>query len=79
MGTNLKYYVKEGANFNDITPIRSTTSAGDVTFAKLGTGDATITVTDTAHGAVANDFVTYSGAASLGVILLLLCLIKNIK
>ena len=33
MGTNLKYYVKEGANFNDITPIRSTTSAGDVTFA----------------------------------------------
>ena len=33
---------------------------------QLGTGDATITVTDTAHGAVANDFVTYSGAASLG-------------
>ena len=66
MGTNLKYYVKEGDNFNDITPIRLTTSAGDVTFAKVGNGDATITVSDTAHGAVANDFVTFSGAVSLG-------------
>jgi hypothetical protein len=66
MGTNLKYYVKEGDNFNDITPIRLTTSAGDVTFAKVGNGDATITVSDTSHGAVANDFVTFSGAVSLG-------------
>jgi len=65
LGTNLKYYVKEGSNFDDITPIRSTTAAGDVTFS-ASNGDATITVTDTAHGAVANDFVTYSGAASLG-------------
>ena len=65
LGTNLKYYVKEGSNFDDITPIRSTTAAGDVTFSAVD-GDATITVSDTAHGAVANDFVTYSGAASLG-------------
>jgi hypothetical protein len=65
LGTNLKYYVKEGSNFDDITPIRSTTAAGDVTFS-ASNGDATITVTDTAHGAVANDFVTYSGAVSLG-------------
>jgi len=65
LGTNLKYYVKEGSNFDDITPIRSTTAAGDVTFS-ASNGDATITVTDTAHGAVANDFVTYSSAVSLG-------------
>src|SRR5210317_305565 len=65
MGTNLKYYVKEGDSFNDVTPIRSTTSAGDVTFSAVD-GDATITVADTAHGAVANDFVTFSGAVSLG-------------
>ena len=65
LGTTFKYYVEEGANFNDITPIRSTTSAGDVTFS-ASNGDATITVTDTAHGAVQNDFVTFSGAASLG-------------
>ena len=66
LGTTFKYYVEEGNSFNDITPIRLTTSAGDVTFAKVGTGDATITVADTAHGAVQNDFVTFSGAATLG-------------
>jgi len=65
LGTNLKYYVKEGDNFYDITPIRSTTGAGDVTFS-ASNGDATITVSDTGHGAVANDFVTFSGAVSLG-------------
>ena len=66
VGTTWKYYIKEGDNFYDITPLRVTTSAGDVTFAKVANGDATITVTDTSHGAVANDFVTFSGAASLG-------------
>ena len=66
LGTTWKYYVKQGDSYNDITPIRLTTSAGDVTFAKVANGDATITVTDTSHGAVANDFVTFSGAASLG-------------
>ena len=66
LGTHLKYYIELGSAFNDITPIRATTSAGDVTFAKVDNDDATITVTDTAHGAVQNDFVTFSGAVSLG-------------
>ena len=65
LGATWKYYILEGANFYDITPIRSTTSAGDVTFSATN-GDATITVADTAHGAVQNDFVTFSGAATLG-------------
>jgi hypothetical protein len=65
LGTTWKYYIEEGSTFNDITPIRFTTSAGDVTFSAVD-GDATITVADTAHGAVANDFVTFSGAVSLG-------------
>ena len=65
VGTNLKYYIEKGGAYNDITPIRATTAAGDVTFAAVN-GDATITVTDTSHGAVVNDFVTFSGAASLG-------------
>ncbi len=65
LGSHLKYYIESGGNFNDITPIRSTTSAGDVTFSATN-GDATITVADTAHGAVQNDFVTFSGASSLG-------------
>ena len=65
VGTHLKYYIEEGGAFNDITPIRETTSAGDVTFAATN-GSTTITVIDTGHGAVENDFVTFSGAASLG-------------
>jgi len=65
MGTTWKYYVLQGDEFNDITPLRTTTSAGDVTFS-ASNGDATLTVTDTSHGAVVNDFVTFSGAATLG-------------
>jgi len=65
IGTNLKYYIADGGQYNDITPIRNTTSAGDVTFAATD-GSSVITVTDAAHGAVLNDFVTFSGAASLG-------------
>lgn len=65
LGTTLKYYVNEGDEYYDVTPIRETTAAGDVTFAAVN-GDATLTVSDTGHGAQQNDFVTYSGAASLG-------------
>lgn len=65
IGTTFKYYIESGEAYNDITPIRSTTSAGDVTFS-ASNGSSTITVTDTAHGAETNDFVTFSGASSLG-------------
>ena len=65
LGTNDKYYIEEGQGYYDITPIRETTSAGDVTFA-ASDGSSTITVTDTNHGAVEGDFVTFSGAVSLG-------------
>jgi hypothetical protein len=65
LGTNDKYYIEEGQGYYDITPIRETTSAGDVTFA-ASDGSSTITVTDTNHGAVVGDFVTFSGAVSLG-------------
>ena len=67
VGTNLKYYLQNssGGSFNDITPIRTTTTAGAVTFAATN-GLALITVTSAGHGAQANDFVTFSGAVSLG-------------
>tara|TARA_Y100000401_G_C8324467_1_gene227309 strand:- start:2013 stop:3890 length:1878 start_codon:yes stop_codon:yes gene_type:complete len=65
LGTNLKYYIEEGGGYNDITPIRATTAAGDVTFAATN-GSSTLTVTDNSHGAIVNDFVTFSGAATLG-------------
>jgi len=65
VGTHLKFYLEQGGGYNDITPIRETTAAGDVTFAATN-GDATLTVTDVGHGARQNDFVTFSGAVSLG-------------
>lgn len=65
VGTHLKYYVNIGGVFNDITPIRETTAAGAVTFA-ASNGSAVITATDTLHGCVTGDFVTFSGALSLG-------------
>ena len=64
LGTHLKYYINEGNNFNDITPIRATTTDG-ITFSATD-GSSTITATDSSHGAVQNDFVTISGAVSLG-------------
>jgi len=131
VGTHLKYYINEGGGYNDITPIRLTTTAGDVTFsasantlsANVAIGDpsipltsssgfpdtgvikinseiiryaalsgnnliglergfdgtteaahsssdavtcSTIQVADNSHGCEVNDFVTISGAASLG-------------
>ena len=131
VGTNLKYYINEGGSYNDITPIRLTSGAGDATFAtgvdtidgaidavaisilldsvtgfpasgriKIGSEEmtyasidtntligivrgvngtaaaahadgaaifcATITVTENAHEALENDFVTFTDAASLG-------------
>jgi len=65
IGTHLKFYVWQGNSTNDITPLRGTTAAGDVTFAATD-GSTTITVSDTSHGAALGDYVTFSGAASLG-------------
>ena len=65
VGTHLKHYLVRGTSLFDITPIRDTTAAGDVTFS-VTTGSTTLTVSDTGHGALLNDFVTFSGAVSLG-------------
>ena len=64
VGTNLKYFLKQGDNFNDITPIRKT-STNSITFAATN-GSSTITVTDSSHGAETGDFVTFAQAVSLG-------------
>ena len=64
LGTTFKYYVNAGSDYFDVTPIRATTTNG-IVFAATN-GSATITATDDAHGAVVNDFVTFSGAVSLG-------------
>lgn len=64
LGTESKYYIEEGQQFYDITPIRKT-STNSITFAATD-GSSTITATDSNHGAVTGDHVTISGAVSLG-------------
>ena len=65
VGTNLKFYLENGGAYNDITPLRATSTINTNPFVATN-GSAVITVTDTAHGASINDFVTFSGATSLG-------------
>ena len=65
VGTSNKYYIEEGQTFNDITPVRATTSAGDLTF-DTTLGSTTVQVNDSDHGAVLGDFVTISGATDAG-------------
>ena len=63
-GTNLKFYVLSGNFPEDITPVRATNQA--VTFTAGSVGTNALTVNDIAHGALLGDFVTFSGAVSLG-------------
>jgi hypothetical protein len=65
VGTNLKFYINQGGLYYDITPIRATSTINTNPFAVVN-GSATITVTDTNHGALTGDFVTFSGAVGLG-------------
>jgi hypothetical protein len=65
VGTNLKFYILQGTEYYDITPIRATSTINANPFAATN-GSATITVTDTSHGCVTGDFVTFSGAVGLG-------------
>jgi hypothetical protein len=60
VGTNLKFYIEQGGVYNDITPIRASSTINNNPF--TGDGTTTVTVTDTAHGGVTGDFVTFSGA-----------------
>ena len=65
LGTNEKVYIEAGGNLFDITPLRATTAAGDVTFTATD-GSSEVVVTDAAHGVAIGDYVTFSGAVSLG-------------
>ena len=65
VGTNLKFYVEEGGQFFDITPLKDTTGAGDVTFAATNGSDI-VTVNDTGSDTFEGSYVTFSGATSLG-------------
>ena len=64
VGTNLKFYLELGGSYNDITPIRETAILNNP-FATTNLS-TTVTVTDAAHGAITNDFVTFSNVAPVG-------------
>ena len=67
IGTNQKIYIQQGLSgyLYDVTPIRVVSAAGAATFAATATL-STITVTQNAHGAQTGDYVTFTGAVSLG-------------
>lgn len=65
VGTTRKLYAFSGGTWGDITPLRLTTSAGTTTFSATN-GSNLVTVTHASHGAIKGDFVTFSGAVSLG-------------
>ena len=63
IGTNLKFYIENGGAYYDITPIRATDT---LTNPFTTNGTTTVLVTDTAHGALNGDFVTFYGGTSVG-------------
>ena len=72
VGTNLKYYIEQGGDYNDVTPIRVTftanTSPNTVNCIATTNGSNVVTVTLTGYGGLTNDFVTVSGANAIGSI-----------
>ncbi len=66
-GTSAKYYIESGGAYNDITPLRTYDYTATLTNPFSTTnGAATISVSDTDHGAAAGDLVYFSGANSVG-------------
>ena len=64
VGTNIKFYIEQGGQYNDVTPLRETAVLSNPFTAS--SGSPTITVTDVNHGCNAGDYVTFSGAVGLG-------------
>ena len=63
-GTNEKVYVEVGGNYYDITPLRDTTT-NQAAFTATN-GSSSVTVVDTGSNPTVGEFVTFSGAVSLG-------------
>jgi hypothetical protein len=63
VGTSSKFYLEQSGSYYDITPIRATAT---LTNPFTLTASTTVTVTDTAHGAITGDYVTFSGASAIG-------------
>jgi hypothetical protein len=69
VGTNLKFYICQGGQYFDITPLDPGAPVVlNGPFAAVTTSpfSSTITVTDTAHGHITGDFVTFANVTSPG-------------
>jgi hypothetical protein len=70
VGTNLKYYIEQGGDYNDVTPIRVTfTTASTPTtnnVIKTTNGSNVITIDYANYGGLSGDFITISGATAVG-------------
>jgi hypothetical protein len=68
VGTNLKFYIIRGGEFNDITPLRSQSTINNNPFVTTN-GSTLVTVTDTLHGGITGDFVSFSGMTLSSVVI----------
>ena len=66
VGTNAKFYIERDGIYNDITPLRVVPAPTINNNPFALTASTTVTVTDTAHGGVTGDYVTFSGAVAIG-------------
>jgi hypothetical protein len=64
IGTNLKYYIESGGAYNDVTPVREVATLTNPFTTTSGL--TTVVVTDINHGAINGDYVTFSGASTVG-------------
>jgi len=64
VGTNLKFYIEQGGEYNDVTPLRAVQTGLNGPFVATS-GSTTITVTDNSHGALDGDYVNFFGAVAL--------------
>lgn len=65
VGTNQKFYVESGGNYNDITPLAFSGTLSQNPF-RITAGSKEINVTSTGHGVTIGTYVTFSGATPLG-------------
>jgi hypothetical protein len=64
VGTNLKFYISQGGNYYDVTPLRDTETLTNPF--STTSGSPIVEVTDAAGGYIDGDFVTFSGATAVG-------------
>jgi hypothetical protein len=69
VGTNLKFYIEQGGEYNDITPLRSAVTLTNPF--STTSGSSTIAVVDANGGYVNGDYVSFYDSTAIGGITLL--------